>query len=254
MQNSNTVITPEKGEKPLHLLWRCGGYYRRVSGGPVVGYAGTYDPGDGRELQFVGDHYCNFAMLEEHAPALGWVASSLFDAASRRIPDLQHVVFCGAPEGGKGLANQLATVARGRWIFPEKIQTSAATESGRAKTALGWGRHKPKPGDRVVLVEDVSNNMSTPDKLAPLVIEAGAEVVGMVTFLNRSSGEKAIEETYRLKSGQEIPVVALVRKPMPQYRQDDSHVAADIASGNVSWKVKDEWDRVVPFIGEFVAP
>lgn len=249
------VIIPKQGEDPLKVLWRCDGYYRRVDGGPVVGYAGTYDPGDGGpELQFVGDHYCNFAMLEEHAPALWWVARQIADRARTRIDDLENVVFCGAPEGGKGLANQIASVLDGRWIFPEKTAVAEGTASGRAKSAFGWARHRPKPGDRVVLVEDVSNNMSTPDKLAPLVIDAGAEVVGMVTFLNRSFGDKAVEDTYRLKIGQEIPVVALVRKAMPQYRQNDPHVATEITKGNVEWKVKDNWKRVLPYIQEFVAP
>jgi hypothetical protein len=42
-----------------------------------------------------------------------------------------------------------------------------------------------------------------------------------------------------------IPVVSIVRLPINEYKQDDPAVAEDIAKGNVAWKPKPEWDRLM---------
>jgi hypothetical protein len=243
------TLHPEQGEDLFHLGWRGDAYYKRVGDGPLAGYAATYDLE--KKKHWVGDVYFNFARLERHTPVLRWAACGITAKAEARGIDLSRFHFCGAPEGGKGLANQLASLHDGQWFFPEKIVTAEATAEGRAQSDMGWGRHEPDPDFPVAVVEDTSNNMSTPDKLEAIL---GDRLQVMLCVLNRSFGDKAVEESYTLKSGRTIPVIALVRKPIPQFKQDDPEVAELVKAGNVEWEMKKNWKRVVPYLATFVAP
>ena len=122
-------------ESPLDLARRCGGYYSRPKGGPVVGYAGKYSGPNGQELQWVGEVYVNFAKVEKHASALNFVADELACKLSakekypREFGDLtRDVGFCGAPEGGKALAwfcnkcLQRSTFSRRRRLLRPKLK------------------------------------------------------------------------------------------------------------------------------------
>jgi orotate phosphoribosyltransferase len=249
------AIRPYSGEDPIHLLWRCQGYYRQVPKpdgtyeGPLVGYAHTYKPED---LQMVGRIYCNFAKIESHGPAIRWVAEQLAHKLEDHLGESLNRVttLCGVPTGGQLLGGLLAAELGKRYVFPEKKEVAAATEKGRARSKFVWGRHEPEPGDVVLFVEDVSNNFSSPGDLAPLIEAKGAAVAGLTCFLNRS---ETVESAFKVRDDLTIPVVPLVRKAMEQFRQDDPRAAGQIP-GNVVWKAKDEWSRLLPFIGTFVAP
>ena len=72
-------------------------------------------------------------------------------------------------------------------------------------------------------------------------------MVAILCFLNRSLD---VDDTYSFgvefkANPLEIPVVSLVRKPIHEWRQDDPAVAEDVAAGNVVWKPKDDWDRLM---------
>lgn len=227
---------------PLDLLKRCGGFYecpKAADGtrlGPLVGYAGRDEEG----RQFVGDAYLNFAAAERHGVVLRSLAEQLQarleEAGIERIDG-----FCGAPEGGKALAAVLAVLAERGYIFPEKKVTATATAGSRERSELSFSRHEPGRGEHWVLVEDVCNNFSTTAALVELVERHGAQVAGIACVFNRStlfgdrfahgSGERALS----------LPIVSLVRRELPQYRQDDADVAADVLNGNVVWKPKHEW-------------
>lgn len=239
----STVIHPIAGEVPLSILTRCDGYYecpkdndgKRL--GPLVGYAGR----DSEKKQFVGDVYVNFAKGERHGPVLKHVATKL---AEKLAVTLQHspcTGFCGAPEGGKALAVTLAIVLELQYIFPEKKVTAVGTDTSREVSELRWGRHQPEKGERWLIVEDVCNNFSTTASLFTLIQSCGAEVAGIVCFLNRSID---IDHTFY-----GLPVLRLVRKPISEYRQGDVAVAADIQAGNVIWKPKDGWAELMAAMG-----
>ena len=227
---------------PLEILRELDGYYECPKGpggerlGPLVGYAGRYDGPDGQKLQFVGDVYANFAKAERRGEVLGHFARILWGH-----PRLPGNNFCGAPEGGKALAVALATISGGQYIFPEKKITTLVTETSREVSKLVFGRHEPAPGEKWWLVEDVCNNFSTTKALVALVESFGAEVVGVVCFLNRSL---SVDDEFEIAPGRKIPVVAIVRKPIDEWRQDDSAVADDVARGNVAWKPKADWERL----------
>jgi len=230
-----TKINPQPGEDPLAILKRCDGYYERPPGGPLVGYAGRDDQG----RQYVGTVYANFAKAERHGDVLDHVADALIKKFGGIT--LRGDGFCGAPEGGKALAVALATRLGKDYIFPEKQITELKTATSREKSTFVWSRHEPEPGESWWIVEDVCNNFSTTADLVKLIEERGAQVVGIICFLNRSL---TINEEYSPEAGRALPVRALVRKVIAEYRQDDPVVAADIAAGNVVWKPKNEWARL----------
>lgn len=239
------TIFPLLDLDPLKILEKCGGYYecpkdaagKRI--GPLVGYAGKYDD----EHQWVGDVYANFAKAERHGPVLHSIAERLIteiSAFKKFAPD--HITgFCGAPEGGKALANTLATWNRKQYIFPEKRVTAMKTERARQKDELYFDRHEPESGEYWWIVEDVCNNFSTTAEMIELIRHFGASVAGIVCFLNRSL---EVENHYL-----DLPVISLVRKPISQYKQDDPLVAEDVRAGNVVWKPKIEWSRLAEAMG-----
>lgn len=225
------------GEQPLDLLARCGGYYERAGSGPLVGYAGTY--GEDKR-QYVGEIYANFAKIECRGNALKYVADRLLE----QLPFLLSATgdgFCAAPEGGKALAVMLAGITGKDYIFPEKQEIEAKSATSRGKSILVWKRHEPRQGASYWIVEDTCNNFSTTAGLIRLIESRRAIVRGIICFLNRSL---KVDGIFAPEGGGEYPVYALVTKPIPEYTQDDPHVAADIAAGNVVWKPKDEWDKL----------
>jgi len=158
--------------------------------------------------------------------------------------------FCGVPEGGKALALTLAHICKMQYIFPEKKVTAVATDSSREETELVFSRHVPEKGERWWIVEDVCNKFSTASALITLIESYGAEVAGILCFLNEST---IVEEIFSLGvecGAPKYPVVALVRKPTKQYSQDDPEVTDDIARGNVVWNPKVEWDKLSKAMAE----
>ncbi len=231
---------------PLDLLRQVGAFYecpRDPSGarrGPLVGYAGRDHTG----RQYVGDVYVNFAQAERHPNLLATFSRDLAAIARDRGlgPALEKTVgFCGAPEGGKAFAYQLAADFGKQYIYPEKKVTAVADTTTREASELVFSRHEPGKGESWFIVEDVCNNFSTTSALVALIESFGATVAGVLCFLNRSG---VVERDYAPREGLVVPVVAVVRKPFRQYAQDDALVQEDIGRGNVVWSPKRDWARL----------
>ena len=229
---------------PLDLMRRAGAFYecpRDAAGrrlGPLVGYAGR----DAEDRQYVGDIYVNFAKAESRPRLLAVFSRQLRSLLQERGIDLAAVTgYCGAPEGGKAFAYQLALDAGRSYIYPEKAITAAASATSRETSGLVFSRHEPEPGQSWFIVEDVCNNFSTTAKLVALIESHGASVAGILCFLNRSA---TIDASFEPRPGQALPVAAVVRKPFEQYAQHDGSVADDIARLNVVWSPKKEWPRL----------
>lgn len=223
---------------PLAVLKLLGGYYecpkeaggRRL--GPLVGYAGRDKDG----MQFVGDSYVNFAVAEEWPAVLDEWAWQFRGGGLARAS-----VFCGAPMGGIAFAYALAKLHVVRFVYPEKKTIEVATATAREKSELVFARHSIESGDRVVIVEDVLNNFSTTGQMISLIESAGGEVVAIAGLLNRSL---TIEDEF-IWQEKPFSVFALVRKQIPEWRQIDPAVRGDVAKGNVVWKPKNEWSRLM---------
>ncbi len=242
----NGNLIKSYGHDPLLLLASIGGYYevkkdannKRLT--PMVGYAGKYQTADGKALQYVGDVYANFAKAEEHPEIMHYLAGKLWEKLSIDEP----VVFVGPAMGGIAVAQFLALHASkyidARYACAEKKVTQLKTDTVREQATLQFGRHAVCKGNKVVICEDVLNNFSTTKELIELVESHGAKVVVIVGLLNRSM---TIDDVYQFR-GQDIEVIPLVRKPYPEYKQDDMDVKEDISSGNVVLKPKDEWSKL----------
>ena len=223
-------------QDPLTTLFDLDGLYECPKDGEgarmgsLVGYAGR----DEQDRQFVGDLYANYGEAEQWP----WVYEAWMPRFGTKLSGLNIDVYMGMPMGGILVASDLARVMRRRRIYAEKKVTALATATSREKSKLVLARHSVRPGERVAICEDVTNNFSTTAEAIALVEEQGGIVVAIVSNLNRAS-----TDVYFHKD-RAIPVMALDHKPMPQYRQDDPAVAADIAAGNVALKPKAEWPRL----------
>ena len=249
----------------LNMLENCGGFYscpkdkngKRL--GPLVGYAATYEGPEGKKLQLVGDIYANFAKAETHSKILRLMAQSLIvELEGRKLGSLQRgckAIFCGAPIGGYSLSDALGLLTGFSVIKAEKKIIALATETSREKSKLVFARHDIQPGCCYIIVEDVTNNFTTTEELIALIHSAGGKVLAIACFLNRSL---TVEDTYYSTTlagnvpasclnveSCKIPVISLVRLPIDEWGQDHPAVAEDIVSGNVVWKPKNEWGRLM---------
>jgi len=250
----NNIITEEdylkmfSRDNCLEILRKCGGYYscpKTLCGairlGPLVGYAGEYVAPDRSQKQFVGDVYVNFSQAEEHPDVLKFFARGIVTLVDTQIGPIDFL--CGAPIGGYALSTAISVLFGYQMIIAEKKITSIATLTSREKSKLVFARHRVKKGRKYVIVEDVCNNFSTTEKLIELICSAGGHVSGIVCFLNRSLTVESVYHSDVISC--DIPVVSLVRLLIKEYKQDDSEVAEDIKAGNVVWKPKDEWLRLI---------
>lgn len=246
MEYTPALFTVADVLNPLETLKKCGGYYECPKGeegkrlGPLVGYAATYETPDGTRKQWVGDVYVNFAKAEEHPRVLYFFAQQLHEQLTPFLDSL--TAFCGAPLGGYGFSNMLGLVTDRRVIKAEKKVTVLATADSRERSDIIFARHELTRGDKVAIVEDVCNNFSTTQQLVSLVEQSGGTVTAIVCLLNRSLH---VEDVYVSSDDIEIPLISLVRLVIPEYRQDDPEVAEDITYGNVVWKPKNEWPRLM---------
>ena len=247
-------------DKYLGVLYDHGGYYQcpKTPGGkrlgPLVGYTGTYEDKAGEHKNFVGEKYYNFAVIENRPEILSDIANELaVKVADSPIPQLiprgttlplPTLYFLGAPMGGISLAYAMALWlcqpvgllgVVTRFAFAEKKITELATAISREKSKLVLNRHELVPGSYVVVVEDVCNNFSTTEQIEQLVEAADSHFAGIACFLNRSPST----------TWHDTPVISLVHIPTQQWQQDDPAVAEDITSGNVVWKPKQEWPRLM---------
>jgi orotate phosphoribosyltransferase len=236
------LIFPLPNEEPLALLTRCGGYYDCPIGpdqepkGPLVGYTARYDG----THQWVGFTYANFAKAEEYPPVVRYFGLILLDKLTDR-GEIDIDVYCGVPEGGKALAYDLASFCGRRYIYAEKEVLAVKTADLREQSRLVFGRHRPRQGDRVALIEDVTNNFDSTGQLVAAVEQAGATVTVIACFLNRSYKYDKEYAGYNRR----IPIVSVVRKPIREYKQDDPMVAKQVQNHNVAYKPKDELDRLM---------
>jgi orotate phosphoribosyltransferase len=246
------LIVPFITSNLLETWKSCGGYYecpKKPSGGrlgPLVAYAGKYKAPDGNMQHYVGDVYYNYAFVEEHPRVNDHFASLLAQEIRAKV---SVDVVLGAPLGGMLLAAAVARSYDCRVIFAEKKVISAGTPEKKEESELVLDRHRVRPGDQVVVAEDVCNNFSTTDKLAALIGKAGGIFAGVVCALNRSG-----KSVYNLVPGPDahsaVPVLTTLFIPTKQYQQDDPAVAYDVAAGNVCWAPKQSWDWLLGIMAE----
>ena len=224
---------------PLEVLRRCDGYYSSLKNsmgeyvGPLVAYAGKYQTADGLK-NYIGPNYFNFAKAESNPEALQYFAQLIKDEVLKN--SLQPDVFLGAPMGGVLLAGAIGQQTKSRVIFSEKeIITLADHKSGsKEQSQQIISRHEVRPGDKIIIVEDVCNNFSTTEKLIELIKSQGGEVIAIACAFNRSGKTDFVG----------LPVVSAFFIPSIQFKQDDPEVVNLVKEGKVVWRPKHEWDKL----------
>ncbi len=218
----------------LATLITCNGYYECPKDpdgkrrGHLVGYAGTYEPG----LHFVGDIYMNVAAIETYP----WILRHMATELVQQLGPCDWIM--GVPEGGKTLAALIAEELHIPFIYPEKEVIRIGTEAQRGESRFVMNRHQIPSHSRGLVCEDVVNNFSSTRELIDLVEENTGTVGAIACLFNRSTHEV-------FEHGQVHPVISLASVPMAQYRQDNTYVEDDVISGNIIWKPKAAWPRLV---------
>lgn len=243
-------VRPNMGDSLDETLKRCNGFYQTpVSAngkrlGPLVGYAGKYDAGDGTQKHYVGEVFFNCAKLEQWPFILDHYAELLRRQQIALLDGYHNFpVYLGMPMGGITPAQAFARAdGCARAVYAEKKVIEAETATQREQSILVLDRHTLEPGDRVIITEDVVNNFSTTAKAIRLILEAQAIPIAIACLKNRS------ELTHYEDDDVSLPVVAYDHAPTRQYRQDDPYVAADIEAGNIIWKPKNHWDEIELYI------
>lgn len=228
---------------PLGILNALGGYYecpkdrngRRL--GPLVEYAGKYQTSDGQK-QYVGEVYANFSIAEQYPKVMKAFARWLLRHMNTAI---EIDIVCGPQMGGFAIGQACASILECRFAYIEKVVLVHGINGKRESSYLEFLRHSIRPGDRVLLTEDVLNNFSTTKEAIELIEKHGGKVVCITGLLNRS--ENGIE-TYAYLD-QEIPVISLVKKQFFQWEQEDPAVSKDIEMFNLVHKPKNEWPRLM---------
>ncbi len=220
---------------PLQTLINCEGYYTCPLGndgmpiGPIVGYTGDYADIDGKKKKYVGLTYFNFSKADMWPAVLTLFANMMVETLDSR--GVSPTIILGAPWAGVKFSQEVAAILGCRHVFAEK-------EGNRI--FLGRYEGAINAGDRVLIGEELVNNLSTSGKLCQIIKNAGANVIAIQCAINRSF---PFQEEFFFE-GIGVPIVAVVERETPQYRQDDLLVADAIKDDNVVWKPKNEWARL----------
>lgn len=226
----------------LRTLENCQGHYACPRGpdgqllGPIVGYTAEYAPGK----NWVGFEYFNFSQADQWPAVIADFALAMGDRLSQRgiTPDL----IVGAPWAGVKFSQEVAWYIGCRHIFAEK-EVTGFDEKGKKLEELILGRYEGMvcAGDRVVIGEELVNDASTTQKLIDLIENVGGKVMAIACVINRSY---PFRDSLEISGRASIPIVGVINRSTPQYRQDDPLVAEAIAAGNVVWKPKYAWNQM----------
>lgn len=224
-------------------LVNCQAYYEcpvdetKRPQGPLVGYAGKYDAGNGEAKHYVGLAYYNFSMADRFPAVRRHFARILHDRVQSTIghPDL----ILGAPWAGIRLSSALAEELGCLDLHAEKKVTHKATDGGRDEEIIILKRYLgdiPR-GARVLVGEELVNNISSAEQIVALIEEADAEFIGISCAINRSM-EGLTEFMGR-------PIVSALHVPTPQYRQDDPIILDALRRGfEIFWEPKPRWQEL----------
>jgi orotate phosphoribosyltransferase len=198
--------------------------------GPLVAYAGLDENGK----NFVGFHYVNIAQAEqEYSPRIE-LSKMMAEKITAVVGKPDRLI--AAPMGGIVFSVSTANVLETKVSFFEKkfIRLNDQEKNIREEYELIYKRHNLKPGEKVIIFEDLCNNFSTTQKMIEMLKELGAEVVAIACIFNRSDKKDLMG----------IPVISVMHIPIPEYKQDDPVVKEILESGNIVLSAKKEWTKL----------
>ncbi|MBR0198424.1 MAG: orotate phosphoribosyltransferase [Kiritimatiellae bacterium] len=91
--------------------------------------------------------------------------------------------------GGILVGHEVARALDTKCIFAEKVQGEGVDATGKPNTVLAMRRFAIKPGERLVVAEDVVTKGGRVQETIDLVKAAGAEVAAVALLVDRSAGK-----------------------------------------------------------------
>ncbi|MDR7554004.1 MAG: orotate phosphoribosyltransferase [Armatimonadota bacterium] len=154
---------------------------------------------EGHFLLTSGNHspvYVQNALILQHPTE----AAAIGRALAARVRHLAPEVAVGPALGAVIVVHEVARALGVRGLFTERVD-------GRMRLRRGFAL---RPGERVLLVEDVVTTGGSLAEVAALVRNGGGHVVGAVAIVDRSRGAVALD----------VPLVALVTLDLPIFPPD----------------------------------
>jgi orotate phosphoribosyltransferase len=118
-------------------------------------------------------HYVQVGQLCQYPDKL----ETVLRETTKDFADLEFTTFVSAAIGGITVGQQLALVHGKRHVFCERKDNVMLLRRG----------FNFKPGEKVVLVEDVMTTGGTVKEIWKIVAAAGADIVGIFALVNRSA-------------------------------------------------------------------
>jgi len=242
-----TIIEPYPEEDLKSIGKRCGALYicpKDAKGkrlGPMVAYAGK----DALGKNLIGDIYFNFRRVEPHSMAVECFAEAILEKLTIENLLSTFDTICGIPEGGRTLGQALSRLSKKRFVYATKVPK--AIEQGK-KQEYSWDLSQFEffTGERLLMIEDIINNLQNTDNTLAQVGSIGTQVVLLGAALNRSPfADKEYVPKSGPYAGEVLPIVCAIRDPYPEYEQGNPEVATDVAAGNVEFEVKKNWAKLM---------
>jgi len=216
------------------------GYYESVKKGgrfkgPLVMYVGEYEDKTGKQKNYVGTVYLNLAKIENKPKILHYYAQKL---ASKIITNnLNPDVIAGVPTGGNYWGEAVAKELQIDYAHVSKIKIRETDQikGQREDFSFDLSRHELKPGDKVIIVEDLCNTFSSTKKVREAISRAGGEVIAIACAFNRSTD-------YQDGYWQDLPIIAIDQEAILKYQQDDDRVADLVKARKIVLKPKNNWE------------
>ncbi len=144
-------------------------------------------------------------------------AETMGRALADRVRQLNIQVVLSPALGGIIIGHEVARALGVRAVFverPPRPDVGAAGETGKLTLRRGFAL---KPGERVLIVEDVLTTGLSTRETIEVARAAGAEVVGAAAIINRSGGDPGLD----------VPFAALAEHALPTYQPDACPLCAE---------------------------
>jgi orotate phosphoribosyltransferase len=242
----------------LATLVNCEGYYACPTdddGKPLehlVRYRGTYDLDGGGEEHYVGFEYFNFSKADQWPTILRYFVGRGV-ACMREHAVLEPLfrnfnvggarnswVLVGMPWGAVKFSTMLGDRIGCQSVYLEK-KPVRSSDTGECEDEIVNKRYDIEPGSDVVIVEELVNNLSTTGKAIDLIEKHNTNVRAILCVINRSF---PLQRTFTTSSDREIPIISVIERSTPQYRQDDPLVEEAIRRGMLETNPKENWERL----------
>lgn len=256
-RNENVPPIDAYGD-PFETLESCGGVYNATGRfgeylGPLVASGGVYADDLEQKHPYVVKSYYNFGEIFQHPHILANLGQRLTIEISKKYDEIgPETLYVGMPRWGHFLALLLArNVAFGnpprypRAIPVEKTVKTLGTGDCPEEYSFLVKKYQVYPGDRVIVVKDVSRNSWATAGVIGQIEALGAQVIAVVCVCACS-----LEDNLQLSSGKKIPVIAESRRKIPLYGRTDPAIISAVKKYGIVFNPEERWDELMAIMAQ----